>query len=572
MMQYSPSTKSDWKAPGLKLNGPALVGLLLLTALLDAQGVKDVSRSVLHVAGFLAILWVAHQSGRKLESVSKSTEQEACEEKLIVSLVPDPILALDSEERIVFLNQAARTSLGVSEAVSTVPSFSAIQLKGQTLDELLEVGRDQLIRTSLIGRDAKPWPVEIHLRTVNDHPSLRYVAAIRTIPSDLSQQEPSPELDFNFYQAQKMEAVGLLAGGVAHDFNNLLAVIGGSAEDLSDEGDRGEMVKRISQAVNRAKTTTRHLLTFSRRHLNASESIELGEVYEATMVKVSGILPEGLFLHWTREPGDYRVFLNREHSRSLLYDLLLNARDAIAGSGDIRASLTLATLDKARAWAGGSLVPGDYALLVINDDGCGMAKETQARVFEPFFTTKSDDLKSGFGLASVYGIVKAAGGGIIIDSKVGVGTRVQVFLPIQSLDNPAMRNVEKGKSERKSSARTGLRVALVEDEQALRSLLERTLTRAGYVVESAANGADAVEAFLSRADDFDILVTDVVMPKLRGPAVARRLREAHPHLQVIFMSGFTDGALDDIDPENDLFLQKPFSPGEFLRALKELTR
>lgn len=135
-----------------------------------------------------------------------------------------------------------------------------------------------------------------------------------------------------------------------------------------------------------------------------------------------------------------------------------------------------------------------------------------------------------------------------------------------------MRNVEKGKSERKSSARTGLRVALVEDEQALRSLLERTLTRAGYVVESAANGADAVEAFLSRADDFDILVTDVVMPKLRGPAVARRLREAHPHLQVIFMSGFTDGALDDIDPENDLFLQKPFSPGEFLRALKELTR
>ena len=520
-----------------------------------------------------AILWIAHKSGRKTEGLTNSDEREvSVTSDPILALVPDAILALDSAERIVFMNQAARTLLALPENASNIPSFAGIQWNGRTLDELAGMSGKQLIRTSLADGHGHRRPVEINLRTLESHPDFKYIAAVRVQPEEDKESESSPELDFNFYQAQKMEAVGLLAGGVAHDFNNLLAVIGGSADDLSDDGDRGEMVKRISQAVSRAKTTTRHLLTFSRRHLNASETIELGDIFESTMTKVSSVLPEGLVLDWDRVPGEYRVFLNREHSRSFLHDLLLNARDAITDRGVIRASLTLSTLEQPRPWAGGSLGPGDYAQLVVSDDGCGMAKETQARVFEPFFTTKSDDLKSGFGLASVYGIVKAAGGGIFIDSEVGVGTRVQVLLPLQSPQNPAVVNAPKASSKRKTVARTGLRVALVEDEHALRTLLERTLTRAGYIVESAANGADAVGAFLSRANEFDILVTDVVMPKLRGPAVASRLRESHPNLRVVFMSGYTDGALGDIDLDNDIFLQKPFSPDELLQALKELTR
>ena len=368
-----------------------------------------------------------------------------------------------------------------------------------------------------------------------------------------------------------MEAVGLLAGGVAHDFNNLLAVIGSSADDIADNGDRSEMVQRINHAVSRAKTTTRHLLTFSRRHLNAYESLQFDDVFETTLQRVSGILPEGVELSWTCQPGDYSVYLNREQSGSLLHDLLLNARDAITKEGKITVGLAHYSLEHPRHWVGGTLAPAVYAQLSIADDGCGMTKEVQSRAFEPFFTTKSDDLRNGFGLASVYGIAKSAGGGVFIESEVGVGTRIEVLLPIESDPARAKLNTVKDAPPAITAARQDLRVALVEDEASLRTLLERTLSRAGYEVETAANGFDAIESFLPRAGEFDILVTDVVMPKIRGPVVAQKLREANPELRVVFMSGYTDGALEGIDLGDDPFLQKPFCPNEFLRTLETLS-
>ena len=167
--------------------------------------------------------------------------------------------------------------------------------------------------------------------------------------------------------------------------------------------------------------------------------------------------------------------------------------------------------------------------------------------------------------------MKAAGGGVFIQSEVGVGTRIEVLLPIQSDAVPTKLDfVQNAPSE--GEARCDLRIALVEDESSLRTLLERTLSRAGYKVESATNGVDAVESFLPRAGDFDILVTDVVMPKLRGPALARRLREANPELKVVFMSGYTDGALEGVELGSDPFLQKPFSPTEFLETLVKLSK
>lgn len=489
----------------------------------------------------------------------------------ILALVPDAIMVLDSSETIIYLNDAARTLLGIEEPEQRQLSFKNLQLDGKMLEELSNLSEREMLTTKLVCRDSRIWPVDMHLRTLDESPTLRYVATLRTAQDVRARKESSPDLDFNFYQAQKMEAVGLLAGGVAHDFNNLLAVIGGSTEDISDNEDRTEMVQRINYAVSRAKVTTQHLLTFSRRHLNAYESLQFDDVYEQTLERVSGILPAGLKLSWTCQPGDYSVYLNREQSGSLLHDLLLNARDAIAKEGSIEVGLAPRRLEHPRRWAGGTLAPADYAQLCISDDGCGMNKEVQARAFEPFFTTKSDDLRNGFGLASVYGIAKAAGGGVFIKSEVGVGTRVEVLLPIQTEAAPAkLDNVEDVPSE--GAPRRDLRIALVEDETSLRALLERTLTRAGYEVECAANGADAIDSFLPRAGDFDILVTDVVMPKMRGPALARSLREANPKLRVVFMSGFTDGALEGIELGSDPFLQKPFSPAEFLQTLEKVSK
>ena len=523
-------------------------------------------------ATWVGILWLTHRSVRETSFRTQFDSPETLTEcGEILALIPDPVIVMDSSETIVYLNEAARTRLGVDKPGRVQLSFKSIQLDGKMLEELSNLSETEMLTTKLVCQDARTWPVDIHLRTLDENFTLRYVATLRTAQDARARKESSPELDFNFYQAQKMEAVGLLAGGVAHDFNNLLAVIGGSAEDLEDDGDRGEMVQRINQAVDRAKSTTRHLLTFSRRHLNAYESLDFNDVFEQTLKRVSGVLPEGLKLNWTCRPGDYGVYLNREQSGSLLHDLLLNARDAIAEEGTIDVGLVRCRLDHPRRWAGGTLAPGDYAQLHIADDGCGMSKEVQARVFEPFFTTKSDDLRNGFGLASVYGIVKAAGGGVFIQSEVGVGTRIEVLLPIQSdAVPPKLDFVQNAPSE--GEARCDLRIALVEDESSLRTLLERTLSRAGYKVESATNGVDAVESFLPRAGDFDILVTDVVMPKLRGPALARRLREANPELKVVFMSGYTDGALEGVELGSDPFLQKPFSPTEFLETLVKLSK
>ena len=518
------------------------------------------------------MVWLIHRSLRR------SSLRGECEipESLtapgeILALIPDPVMVMDSSETIVYLNEAARSRLGVDEPERSQLSFKSIQLEGKMLEELSNLSEAEMLTTKLVCRDRRVWPVDIHLRTLEENSTLRYVATLRTAQDSRARKESSPDLDFNFYQAQKMEAVGLLAGGVAHDFNNLLAVIGGSTEDLSEDGDRGEMVQRINYAVDRAKATTRHLLTFSRRHLNAYESLQFDDVFEQTLKRVSGVLPQELELRWTCQPGDYGVYLNREQSSSLLHDLLLNARDAIDGEGFIDVALTRCHLDHPRSWAGGTLAPAEYAELRIDDDGCGMSEEVQARVFEPFFTTKSDDLRNGFGLASVYGIVKAAGGGVFIESEVGLGTRIEVLIPIQSDTVPAKLDASQPASW-EGTDRHELRIALVEDESSLRSLLGRTLSRAGYNIESATNGADALDSFLPRADEFDILVTDVVMPKLRGPALARKLREANPELKVVFMSGYTDGALEGVELGSDPFLQKPFSPTEFLQTLERLSK
>jgi PAS domain S-box-containing protein len=487
----------------------------------------------------------------------------------LLAWAPDPIFFFDSKEKVLYANGQAESVFGYSQAEFASLCFHELHSEGMALQHLLGEQLPALVITSLHRKDGSECPVEIHCQNLHEHRARTLVIA-RDLTDRFKMQAQLENARRKASESQKMEAVGLLAGGVAHDFNNLLTVIGGYAEFLADELKDKEMILEMQLAIDRAKEMTGQLLTFSRRHPNEPVGLDLEPVFERNLSLVSRLFPEDLKLEWSHDDQSHPIYLNRVHADQLLLNLLINARDAISSQGSVRAELRHCKLLEKKTWAGGTVPPGEYTELLVEDDGCGMTKEVRSRIFQPFFTTKPAGAGTGMGLAMVFGIVQTAGGAVFIESEVGKGTQFRVLLPLYEgpLKTEPCENTDRRRTVQSEKL---VRVIVVEDESSLRRLLERVLTRAGFHVESAGNGADAVEEFTNRAEEFDVLVTDVVMPGLRGPAVAKSLREKNAKLEVIYMSGYADGTLDDVDLENDTFLQKPFSPLDLVRVLKRQT-
>ncbi len=383
-------------------------------------------------------------------------------------------------------------------------------------------------------------------------------------------QEQREQLEEQLRQAQKMDALGRLAGGVAHDFNNLLTVIKGNSDLALERIKPTDAVRgnceQIRRVADRAAMLTRQLLAFSRRQMLQPKILDLNELIEEM-----GRLLQRLL----REDIEYKVQLGEPLGRvqadpgqmeQVLLNLIVNASDAMPKGGTLTVETENVHVDTLYAQSRAPLAPGDYVMLAVSDTGHGMDAGTKARIFEPFFTTKEPGKGTGLGLATVYGVVKQSSGYIFVDSAPGAGARFEIYLPQvpeKVEDAPA--------EERAAKLRRGCgTVLLVEDEADVRTLTCEFLKAAGYEVLTAADGEEGLAVGHKFADEIDVLVTDVVMPRMRGPELAKRLKRQLPELKVVYMSGYTEEFSEGTNVlEGASFLQKPFSRDALLRQIHD---
>jgi PAS domain S-box-containing protein len=395
------------------------------------------------------------------------------------------------------------------------------------------------------------------------------VTGALVIARDVTEQR---RLQDQLRQAQKMEAVGQLAGGIAHDFNNLLAVIQNCAafimEDLDDSDQSRSDAEEISKAAERAAVLTKQLLAFSRRDIVRPEVLDLAEFVTGMEKMLRRMVMEDVGLRVKRSSTSGRAKIDPGQLEQVILNLVVNATDAMPNGGTLTIETGEAEIDETFSRQHQGLTPGEYVRLSVTDTGHGMSDDVAARVFEPFYTTKPRGSGTGLGLATVYGIVKAAGGYISVYSEVDLGTTVHVYLPTTEM---AATDLLTSESTRSQSGH-GERILVVEDEPGLRKLVRRILTQNGYDVLVAASGPEAVDLVRGLSGDLALLLTDVVMPGMSGGELAEILCRARPDLKAIYMSGYPDETvvLHGVLRKGQGYLQKPFSAGDLLRSVREV--
>ena len=372
--------------------------------------------------------------------------------------------------------------------------------------------------------------------------------------------------------AQRMEAVGRLAGGIAHDFNNLLTVILGFSEFLIDQlpanGPQHRDALEIRTAAQRATRLTKQLLAFSRQQVLERRVIDLVSAVSELQPMVERLIGEDVQFSFSHAEPPQLVLMDPGQFEQIVMNLVINARDAMPGGGRLRLFL-----DRTRLAAGHAaeleISQGEYVMLAVSDSGEGIDAATLEHIFEPFFTTKAPGSGTGLGLSTVFGIVHQCGGAIEVNSVVNQGTTFRVYFPL-SCANAAEREPETPHPAPDARTRTST-ILLAEDEPSVRSFLELALTRAGHHVIATPSGTEAVALGARTNQQIDLLITDVVMPGLSGPEVADQLRQHHPGMQTLFLSGYSSHAAlpERVTADPSAFMQKPFTVEALLAKVRE---
>ena len=401
----------------------------------------------------------------------------------------------------------------------------------------------------------------------NRHGKIEIVGVSRDITERKHAEQEKDRLERQLQQAQKMESVGRLAGGVAHDFNNMLGVILGNAEIALDQVDEAHMLHEnlteILKAGRRSADLTRQLLAFARKQTVAPKVLDLNETIAGMLKMLERMIGENILLNWQPAANLWPVRMDPSQIDQILANLCVNSRDAISDSGSITIETGNCTLDQDYCAAHQGSVDGEYVRLLVGDDGCGMDKQTLSHIFEPFFTTKQVGLGTGLGLATVYGAVKQNNGYINVDSKPGAGTAITIYLP---------RHRDKSERPHLEGAAPAGRgrgtILLVEDEPAILKMTMEILQKQGHTVLAAATSTEAVRLAREHPGEIHLLITDVVMPDMNGRSLAQKLVSLYPRLKCLFMSGYTADVIAHqgmLEPGTQ-FIQKPFS----IRELAEM--
>jgi len=379
------------------------------------------------------------------------------------------------------------------------------------------------------------------------------------------------QLEAQLRQAQRMESVGRLAGGVAHDFNNLLSVINGYAEsilaDLSEHDPMRDDVLEIKGAADRATSLTRQLLAFSRKQHLEPEVLDLNDVVSGIDSMLRRLLGDAIAVVTRLAEGLGSVEADRGQVEQVIMNLAVNARDAMPGGGQLRIRTENADIGPDEVQEQVELAEGPHVMLSVSDSGAGMDRTTLERAFEPFYTTKAKGKGTGLGLSTVYGIVKQSGGHIWVSSQPGRGTTFKICLP--RTDATATAQAQAPRDDVEAGHET---VLLVEDDDAVRKLTDRLLRRAGYDVLAAANGGEALLTCERHEGEIHLLLSDVVMPRMSGPELAERLSRLRPQLKALFMSGNVGDAVESHGAPSSgaRLLAKPVTAEELLRKVREV--
>jgi PAS domain S-box-containing protein len=401
---------------------------------------------------------------------------------------------------------------------------------------------------------------------------LSMIGTIQDVTERKRAEAERAKLEVQLQQAQKMESVGRLAGGVAHDFNNMLGVIIGHAdlalEELGADHPASDDLVEIRKAASRSADLTRQLLAFARKQTITPAVLDLNETVEPMLTMLRRLIGEDVELTWRPGKGAWRVKMDPSQIDQMLANLCVNSRDAITGVGRVTIETENATLDYAFCAHRPGAVAGEYLRLSVSDDGCGMDKVTQAHLFEPFFTTKAVGKGTGLGLAMVYGIVKQNHGVIDVYSEPGVGTTFTIYLPRHLVAPEAVRVA--GATDRTNRGHETILV--VEDDPAVLKLTVRMLAGQGYTVLAARSPAEAIRVAGESGPHIHLVMTDVVMPGMNGRELAAKLLSLHPHLKRLFTSGYTADVIahHGVLEEGVHFLQKPFALGDLAAKVREV--
>ncbi len=532
---------------------------------LSLSPVRDSGGMVTHFVGVQADV----TERRRAEEAVRESEQRYRE---LFENAVDAVYTLDLDGRFTSANTAAEALTGYSAEglagmnVSDLLVADDLERSLRMLQSKLAGAPRTVYQTELATRDGRRRTVEIASRVIcrGGRP-----VGVQGVARDLTERRL---LEDQLRQAQKMEAVGLLAGGVAHDFNNLLTVIQGYGEillsSLGPDDPSCELIGEMTRAGERAAGLTRQLLTFSRQSVLAPRVLDLNAVVLDLEKMLHRVIGEDIDLSTDLQAGLGRVKADQGQIEQVLMNLAVNARDAMPTGGKLTIETRNIELDVTYAGLHGGIRPGPYVFLAVSDDGCGMTPDVRARIYEPFFTTKEKGKGTGLGLATVHGIVQQTGGHIQVYSEPGLGTSFKVYLP--RVEEPT--SSAKSRSGILAAPRGTETVLLVEDEDALRSLGRFVLQGAGYRVLEASDGKEALAVAAQYEGPIHLLASDVVMPELGGRQLAERLRTSRPGMKTLFLSGYTDDAVvrHGVLHETVHFLQKPFSPLGLTRKVREV--
>lgn len=499
----------------------------------------------------------------------------------LLEQLPLGLAMTDRDGHFLFANPAFRRAAGVTGKMPPYPSDLVVRQDKTALSDAVR----------RYGQGAQSsGDIAVRLRSDPDEPVSLGLAGVRGLGEaavllSLADTTEETRLKRQVAQATKMQAVGQLAGGVAHDFNNVLTAIIGYCDLMLLRHTPGDSdyddIQQIKANSNRAASLTRQLLAFSRQQTLQPEVLQLPDVLSEVSQLLKRLLGAKITLrtHHDRDLGPVRA--DPRQLEQVIINLAVNARDAIQARGGENATGTLsfstrrvAATDIRRT--GNEIIPaGDYTVLIAEDTGGGIPPANLPKIFEPFFTTKEQGKGTGLGLSTVYGIVKQSGGFIFADNVTGTdgkprGARFTIYLPVHEATEEELTRPVVEEEQREWSG--GGRILLVEDEDMVRAVAQRALTRQGYIVITASDGDEGVEAVRDNPD-FDLIVSDVVMPSMDGPAMAREIRQLAPDLPILFMSGYAEEQLRrEIDVERMHFIPKPFSVQQIAAKVGEIMR
>jgi PAS domain S-box-containing protein len=485
------------------------------------------------------------------------------------------VIVTDPSEWVTYINAKAQELLSVSEnAWLQQPLAELMRLEQGIPDGFTEQETDAV--ELMVRPDGTRVPVEQTTKPLIDEYGRNSgsVLVFEDITERLESERELARSREEFRQAQKMEAVGRLSGGIAHDFNNLLTVIMGYSrlmkQDVADLDDahREQLqsdIDGIQKAAEKSVNLTRQLLAFSRRQILKPEAVDINRTVADLEKMLRRLLTERIRLYLSLRATSAFAFVDQGQVEQIVLNLVVNARDAMTDGGTLTIRSANQEISTAQTSATGTIPPGGYVVLTVEDTGVGMDAETIQSIFDPFFTTKEQGQGTGLGLATVYGIMKQMAGYIRVESEPGKGARFELFFPLLS-DQVRSDDDEAGERRARGGTET---VLLVEDDEQIRSLLGTVLRGRGYTVMEAENAGEAVLIVEETSSAIDLVVSDIVMPHVSGDKLAERIRGMRPGVRVLLMSGYPDSfPSEDRLGEHMHFLAKPFSPEAFLEAVR----